>query len=214
MPLFLIRHAQSANNAKPESDRISDPPITDVGEQQAARLASWITELNLNRLITSPFLRTLQTTRAIHEATGLTPEVRTEWHEHGGCYSGYLDGQMRGERGLSRGEIEQQFPGFQVHEQIGREGWWQERDWETVEQARQRARGVVQRTHDEFVDDDQRVAFVTHADFKRFFLEVIHSSWLDVAMNTSVTTINRSPDALQLVEFNQVDHLPAELRTY
>ena len=31
MELYLIRHAQSQNNVKPEEHRVEDPPLTELG---------------------------------------------------------------------------------------------------------------------------------------------------------------------------------------
>lgn len=40
MELYIIRHAQSANNAlRDPADRVCDPHLTELGRQQAARLA-------------------------------------------------------------------------------------------------------------------------------------------------------------------------------
>ena len=105
MELYLIRHAQSENNAQPEEQRVEDPALTAMGRRQAGLLADWITSLNLTRLITSPFLRTLETTEAIRQATRLTPEVRVQLHEQGGCYRGYgPDGREGRPRHESRGD--------------------------------------------------------------------------------------------------------------
>ena len=45
MELYLIRHAQSLNNALPAEDRVEDAPLTDIGHQQCSHLAKWIPEL-------------------------------------------------------------------------------------------------------------------------------------------------------------------------
>lgn len=68
--LYLVRHAQSTNNAQPESQRIPDPPLTDLGEQQAQALALAIDQLSPDHLFSSPFLRTLQTTAPVAQALG------------------------------------------------------------------------------------------------------------------------------------------------
>lgn len=214
MQLFLIRHAQSANNAKPEHERIPDPPITAVGRQQADRLAESIDRLKLTRLISSPFLRALQTTAPLHEATGLVPHVRAEWHEEGGCYSGHIPGQLRGEPGMTRAEIETRFPGYLVHDEIDDRGWWRRQPWETTERSQARARRVLKAVCDEFRGASERVAFVTHADFKCHLLRLVHDDWIDVPRNTSVTTLEITDDSARLVDFNRVDHLPGELQTF
>ena len=89
MQLYLIRHAESENNAKPERLRVEDPPISSLGRQQAKCLGQWVRTLSVDILITSPFLRTLETTREV--VNGATHHVHV-WHdlfEQGGCYRGH-----------------------------------------------------------------------------------------------------------------------------
>ena len=43
MQLYIIRHAQSYNNALTDwTERVSDPPLTELGEQQADLLAAYL----------------------------------------------------------------------------------------------------------------------------------------------------------------------------
>ncbi len=86
--LYLVRHAQSRNNAQPVELRVEDPALTDLGHEQARRLAERVTRLRLTKLFTSPFRRALQTAEHVRLATGLIPEVRIDLHEKGGCVSG------------------------------------------------------------------------------------------------------------------------------
>ena len=213
MELYLIRHAQSANNAKPEAQRIADAPLTNLGQEQARRLATWLTSLRLTRLITSPFLRTLQTAENIRVETGITPEVRIQLHEQGGCYSGYLPSARIGQPGLTRSEIQQQFPEFSIDAALDGEGWWRRQPYESRDRARLRARSLLQRTRDEFQCSSERVGFVMHADIKVMLLECFHSDPLDTPYNSSVTRICITPNQLQLVDYNRVDHLPEPLIT-
>ncbi len=213
MELYLIRHAQSANNAKPEEDRVADPPLTDLGREQAGHLAMRVNSLKLTRLITSPFLRTLQTADTISAETGLRPEVRIQLHEQGGCYSGHLPFRRIGQPGLTRSEIGQAFPGFDVEPELDGEGWWRSQPYEHKEQARRRAQSLLQRTRDEFGDSSERVGYVMHADIKLLLLENVYAESLEVPFNASVTRVTIAPDDVRLVEYNRVDHLPADLVT-
>ncbi|TDJ18126.1 MAG: histidine phosphatase family protein [Gammaproteobacteria bacterium] len=213
MQLFLIRHAQSQNNAMPESERVEDPGITELGHQQARYLAKRVGELRLTKLFTSPFRRTLQTTIPIVEATKITPNVRVDLHEIGGCYSGHTPETIAGQPGMSRSEIEREFPGFNVAADINGQGWWASKPFESQESARHRAIGLLQCTLDEFIHTDERVAFVMHADIKLLFLQQIHSEWLDVPCNTSVTTIHITTGHYRLEDYNYIRHLPNELIT-
>jgi len=214
MQLYLIRHAQSQNNALPESQRVEDPGITEVGRQQAERLAERVAGLGLTKLITSPFRRTLQTVKPIHKATSLTPEVRIELHELGGCYSGHTPESISGRPGMSRPEIEFEFPGFEVSPQIDGKGWWGSKPRENEALARRRAEKLLQQTIAEFGSTDERVAFVMHADIKLLLLQQFHFEWLDVPCNTSVTTIRITSSECVLEDYNCTGHLPAELETH
>lgn len=61
MELYLIRHGQSENNARPEHLRVEDALLTELGHQQAGLAAEWIKTIGLDRLFSSPFRRALQT---------------------------------------------------------------------------------------------------------------------------------------------------------
>lgn len=214
MQLFLIRHAQSQNNALPESRRIEDPGLTDLGCRQAERLGDWVPELRLTRLITSPFRRTLLTTEPIRQATALTPEVHSILHEQGGCYAGHEPGRLMGRPGMSREEIDREFPGYSIADEIGDQGWWASRPYETYDAARRRAAALLDWTRKRFADTEERVAYVMHADIKRLFLELIHDGPLDTPRNTSVTAVEVTPAGQSLQQFNQVAHLPADMLSW
>ncbi len=211
MELFLIRHAQSENNALPEEQRVEDPGITELGVQQAERLGAWIPRLELTKVITSPFKRALETARRIHASTNLTPHVRTAIHEQGGCYRGYPEIGMVGRPGLNRSEIEERYPGFHVADDIDGDGWWRCQDYETQALAVQRAAEVWQATLQEFAHTDERVAYVMHADFKLLLLGQFHPQPLDVPYNTSITRVVISGEGGRVADHNSVQHLPSDL---
>jgi len=211
--LYLIRHAQSANNALPESQRVSDPSLTDLGHEQARKLAEWLPRLELTRLYTSPFLRTLETTAAVCEAVALTPEVRIHLHEQGGCYSGYWPNDKVGEPGMTRAEIEARFPHYRIEESLDGKGWWRRQPYETYELARQRAKGILAWADEAYAGSADRVAIIMHADIKSRILELLHEETLETPMNTSVTRIELIPGGAKLREYNQVEHLSAGMIT-
>ena len=88
MKLFIIRHAQSQNNALPTSQRVSDAPLTELGLSQARHLAQWAQQTQFHDLLTSPFRRTLQTSQLIYAASDASWLTWTHLHEQGGCVSG------------------------------------------------------------------------------------------------------------------------------
>ena len=213
MRLFLIRHAESQNNALPESQRVEDPHITELGHRQASHLARRVGELGLTKLFTSPFRRTLQTTSPIYEATKLVPNVRVALHEEGGCYSGHTPENMAGRPGMNRSDIEREFPGYLVSTDMDDRGWWTSEFHENHASASRRAAQLVQHTVEEFGGTDERVAFVMHGDIKRLFLEQFHVGGLDLPANASVTEIAITAEGCRLENYNCVRHLPGELIT-
>ena len=114
---------------------------------------------------------------------------------------------------MTRSQIQQQFPGFEITPQIDGQGWWGNRPFETEDTARQRAARVLTRAVAEFAHTQERVAFVTHADFKQLLLEQFHSEPLGMPYNTSVTKIVLSDEGCRLDDYSCVDHLPGDLVT-
>ena len=213
MELYLIRHAQSVNNALPDDRRVEDPALTEVGLQQAALLAKWITGLNLTRLIASPFLRTLLTAEQIHRETNWPVEVRAELHEQGGCYSGHTPQNMMGRPGMTRQEIQQRFPSFQVAADIDGQGWWRSQPHESRETARERARRLLHTTREEFGHTEERVGYVMHADIKLLFLGHFHAEPLETPYNVSVSKVVFNSKTARLEDYNLVQHLLPRLIT-
>ena len=59
MELYLIRHGQSTNNRG--DARVPDPPLTELGKQQADRTGKALGNLGITRLYCSAMLRAVQT---------------------------------------------------------------------------------------------------------------------------------------------------------
>ena len=73
---------------------------------------------------------------------------------------------------------------------------------------------VLARTRARFGCTQERVAYITHGDFKRLLLQQLQPDDLEVPFNTSITKILISGDETTLADYNRVDHLPDQLRTY
>ncbi len=67
--MILVRHGQSEWNAAYTRTRIDpdipDPPLTAEGRRQAAEAATVLAELRIERLLTSPYVRALETAEII-----------------------------------------------------------------------------------------------------------------------------------------------------
>lgn len=66
--LYLVRHCQ-AKGQTPEA------PLTEMGQQQAISLASWLGEANIGHIVSSPFVRAYQSIAPLAERLGLTIEI-------------------------------------------------------------------------------------------------------------------------------------------
>lgn len=219
MELYLIRHAQSVNNALADEQRVEDPPLTEAGHKQAEFLAEWIVQAGLTRLISSPFRRALQTTEYIRRRTDLTPEIWVDLHEQGGCCSGYEAISYTGRPGLSASELQQEFPGYRLPPDIDGDGWWKSRPYERIDEAEQRAERLIECFHETFGGTQERVGFVMHGTFKRllvgrmFGASVLEQNWLCDVYNSAVSKVIIPTGQPRLVFYNAIGHLPLDLVT-
>lgn len=219
MQLYLVRHAQSANNAQPEHLRVSDPGITEVGEQQAICLADWLDGNSFRHLLTSAFRRALQTATYIRRRTDHVPEVVVDVHEHGGCVDGWHDDNFVGRSGLNDDEVIAEFGEVKIETPIGADGWWKSKPREDYAQSRLRAQSVENYFRERLASQKETILCVTHADFLAMLLEEMFgdaiqedSRFLDLK-NTGVTHVEWVDEKWKIHTMNSVDHLPHELVT-
>ncbi len=219
MQLYLIRHAESENNARPAYLRVEDPAITPVGRLQAEALAQWCRSLKIDVLITSPFRRSLQTSRIVGDLA--KPAEAMVWHdvfESGGCYCGHGDVGVEGRPGLGRSSILTEFPSALIDHSISEDGWWSGRARETDEEALCRAGVVIDRLIQMFSGSEQNVVAILHADFIRSMLiQMLHpaadATLFGPLRNTGITKLDFQQSRWRLDWLNSVSHLPARLIT-
>jgi 2,3-bisphosphoglycerate-dependent phosphoglycerate mutase len=219
MQLYLIRHAESENNARPAYQRVEDPSITPVGRLQAEALAQWTRSLKIDVLITSPFRRSLQTSRMVLESS--KPTEAFIWHnvfERGGCYLGYGNTDIQPRPGLGRSLIMNELPLAVLDDTITEEGWWVGKQKETDEETELRAGLVINRLVETFGDSGKNIIAVLHADFIRTMLAQMLSPGADANQfgplrNTGITKVDYSGDRWRLDWLNSVSHLPVKLIT-
>lgn len=75
---FLVRHGESEGNAggdKISSDPAFHDPLTELGKKEVADTAVNLKDKNIDVIITSPFVRTKETTHILAEALGYTGEI-------------------------------------------------------------------------------------------------------------------------------------------
>jgi 2,3-bisphosphoglycerate-dependent phosphoglycerate mutase len=221
MELYLIRHAESTNNARPTYERVEDPDLTSVGRLQAEHLANWLATLKIDALITSPFRRTLQTAAVVLDVTSHRLDIWHNVYERGGCFRGYDEATLAGAMGMGRAQIlaamGRHAERCLLDETILDSGWWGGKDRETDDQAKCRAMEVCRRLESCFFNG-QSVVLLIHADLKRLMLGELLAGQVDVPRlgrlrNVGVTKLDWVAGHWQLDYFNSVTHLPARLIT-
>ncbi len=246
MELYIIRHGQSTNNATEalnRRDRVSDPPLTEIGHRQAEAVARYLRDgynadriadainrgdpnarslrgFDIDKLYCSPMHRTLQTARPIADALGLTPHVWVDIHEHGGLFLEHEDERgIVGFPGKTRAEILDEFPGYVLTDDITDEGWWTG-TMEDLTTAYGRAIRVAEQLYKEAkATPDERIAIVSHGTFITGLLKALlntlpsRGQWFS-HHNTGMTRVDfLKTGEIHIRYINRVDHLSPELIT-
>jgi 8-oxo-(d)GTP phosphatase len=80
VPLLLVRHASAGSRGDWDADdRLR--PLDERGTRQAARLVECLSDLPVERILTSPYARCVQTVEPFAAARGVQPELRSELGE-------------------------------------------------------------------------------------------------------------------------------------
>lgn len=245
MQLYLVRHAQSFNNAHVDhpNQRVPDPPLTELGFAQAKRLAHYLQSAvepdrasdtlawrygnldtlgyHIDRIITSPMLRALQTAQPLADALNVPVDVWWEICERGGMFE-YRQGTAHGYPGLTREQIREQFPHYELPLRVGNNGWWHGGQ-ESRDASRRRAIDVEARLRAQSIEHwrGQRILMVSHAGFldvllKSFLLENLTAEADERNVyffyNTSISRMDfLSTGEIGLRYTNRLPHLPDEL---
>jgi len=233
MELYIIRHAQSTNNALAGSiERTCDPPLTELGRRQATilaqhlatgtSLAPWEADgrdrrgYGITRLYCSPMWRALQTAQSIGWALRLAPEVWIEFHEYGGIFLDHGEaGGVVGYPGKTRAEILAEFPNYVLPEGVTEQGWWRQ-GHEDRSACYGRAVEVAGKLH-EWAASEERIAIVSHGGFIDALMKVLFNQLPGRHvyyhhLNTAISRIDfRSDGNLDVQYLNRADHLSPEL---
>jgi 2,3-bisphosphoglycerate-dependent phosphoglycerate mutase len=217
MQLYIIRHAQSTNNARWLETRSSlgrdeDPGLTEIGKKQAQILGEFLSRsssinplhehdprnqagFDLTHLYCSLMLRSVQTGTELAKATGLPLEGWVELHETGGMITG--DGEMepyRGIPGKPRSYFEENYPDLILPDGVDENGWWN-RPFEGEEERPLRAQRVIQKLITRHGRSTDRIAIVTHGAFSNYLIRGLigltenASLWFDLS-NASITRVD------------------------
>ena len=145
--MFVSCRSQEERESTWLKNRADDPALSPKGEREAQQLGQWLQKEvkkgRACRVYTSPFLRTLQTTRGL--ATGLeNPTIicHPNIFETGGVYTQVASGERAGERTgpgkcLTAADIQATY-GYGT-DMLPSEGQWYRGGWEADAESRSRA---------------------------------------------------------------------------
>jgi len=232
MELYIIRHAQSANNviediAGYESQRVSDPPLTELGLEQAQLVADYLAGNlqpmtlkgpngrvynygagglpKLTHLYCSAMHRALQTTQPIAQALNLIPEVWLELHEQGGIFLQESSGIV-GYPGMTRSQILESFTDYKLPDTITEQGWWKpESGYEDVAVTMGRAVHVATNLRQRAQGSNgqnERIGIVTHGTF----IDLLMKALLNM-LPGDFTYFNHNNTAITRIDFKESGRL-------
>ena len=215
MRLYLIRHAESANNlVHGTEDAVrcyqTDPEITGDGHRQGALLGEHMASLGseprqhpnqkdhqghyaLTHLYCSLMTRSLLTAGYVAKSCALDLQALDHVHEKMGLYRYEDNGEMVGAEGPARPYFEQRFPHVRLPEWVGETGWWNrpvEPDDEFIHRVSESYREIVA-LHG---NTDHNVALVTHSDY------------IDQLLNEITGTVRKPHNYASHWESNWVTH--------
>ena len=184
--LYLIRHAQSANNEIWDGSdhmvgRHPDPEITEIGHRQAQTLAEHLAHpqseprqhpfsqakefhFGLTHVYCSLMTRSILTAEYIAAACDLELQAVADIFEKHGIYDVDDDGNLQGLPGPGRDYFVQRFPQLKLPQEFNDAGWWN-RPVEDELTFITRMQKVVNDIRQRLDQSDESIALVAHGDF-------------------------------------------------
>lgn len=203
--IYMVRHCEAMGNVKRLFQGSTDLDISETGEKQLEYLKRRFEEIKLDRVYTSPLIRSYKTALAIIGERNLKPEINDGLREMSG---GIVEGKpfkeaFNAEPGLA--------DAWDNHPQDfapeGGEPMWHayERIWNTVKRIAAE-------------NDGKTVACATHGGVMRclhcrlLLGDINRLSEMGWSDNTAVTLLRFDKDnKVEVVFYNDSSHLPEEL---
>ncbi|HEY3108734.1 MAG TPA: histidine phosphatase family protein [Chloroflexota bacterium] len=202
MLLHVVRHAESLANIH-RSTQV-DCDLSDLGRGQVRALADELTRMGVDRVLSSPYRRTLCTGSGIAQVAGVPLEVFPLLHEHHPSAFG-ADWPL-----MTRSELIVNFPELILPDELA------DRDWhkppETDQQVLERMAGALEALEARFGSGGQRLVLVTHGSpawkILSAFMGVTDVVRAEVTIaNASITTLESVGSRRYVRCVNRTDHL-------
>lgn len=204
MRLYIVRHGQSVENVKGPLPPGSNPPLTPLGQRQAAYAAGAIVSEGIDALYCGPLLRNVQTAAAIAEATGLSARIIPALYEvEADPVSCPID------------VVERRFPFARAIDAFPARSFPYP---ESRDQAFARAGAVADWLRATHAHEDRAIGMVSHGTFTDFLLT--HFLGLPCADavrfssgNCAIHALLLSFDRVKITRLNDESHIPRDERT-
>ena len=204
--IYIVRHCEAIGNIKHIFQGTTDLDITELGEKQLVRLEERFNDINLDRVYSSPLIRTQKTAKAIIGDKNLPLEINQGIIEING---GFLEGKHYSE---TFGVMPELLDTWLNHPQD-----FAPKDGEPMTVSYERIWNEVKKIAIE--NQDKTVALATHGGVMRcLHCRLLHGS-IDQLVNTPWTgntavSLLEMDDSLKpnLVFYNDVSHLPENLQ--
>lgn len=234
----------NAHWSDPDYTESPDPALTDLGIEQACCVAEFLRDaqtitnplawniqnrhgFGLTHIYTSLMERAVHTAAPTARALGLPFAAWEEIHESGGIFGRDGEEKSKGLPGKARTYFEEKFPELMIPDHINGTGWWNNRPWETEEQAQLRARqflaDLLARHGDREGQPEQRVAIFSHGGFfGHLIFAILNIPWRQVAHglnawfslnNCAISRFDFRAGEVSINYLNRTDHLPDRLIT-
>jgi len=202
MLLHVVRHAESLANISRSSQ--VDCDLSDLGRGQVRAVAAELARMGIDRVLASPYRRTLCTGSGIAEAAGVPLEVLPLLHEHHPSAFG-ADWPL-----MTRSELVVNFPSLVLPDDLADRDW--HRPPENDHQVLERMAGALAAIEARFGAGGQRLALVTHGSpawkLLSAFMGVTDVARAEVTIaNASITTLETTGARRYVRCVNRVDHL-------
>lgn len=98
--LYLVRHGQTALNADGRLRGLADPPLDEVGEQQASAIAAALMQAAAKSVLSSLLQRAVRTAAIIADALGIEHHIDARFNDRDyGSWTGHRTSEVLAEWG-------------------------------------------------------------------------------------------------------------------
>ena len=226
MELYLIRHGQSTNNRG--DARVPDPPLTEIGKQQADKAGRALKHLGITRLYCSAMLRGVQTAAIVGEHLELAPHVFVGIHEWGGIWEHCVDRGIKQLPGMTRSQLRDICPSVVLPNDVTDEGWWFPScdsdgrapaldDAQILQSVNRNCLEFIAHLDQHHVGEDEKIGAITHGGSGSILLGTLLEMPLPKKTlnrfphnNTGISKIRRIHDDTQFLYLNRTRHLLGE----